>query len=145
MLARHEISRRRLDEAYVTRVLRSDVSRSLSDPSRGAGFALADGQAEPIVEIQVYPDAQTVLLMSPLFTLELTSVSEVRRSGRRLRFGATSGAQRVGVAISRHGDVLVRSHDETPRNTHWQQGVLPQFETEPNEPEMERATSQAVS
>ncbi len=119
---------RRLDEAYVTRALRTEATRSLTDASRGTGFALVLGTPESVVQLHVYPDDHVILLTNHLFSLELTHICAVRHSGARLRFAATHGTQRVAVALSRRGDVSLRARDETPHSSPYQQGILPHFE-----------------
>ena len=67
-----------------------------------------------MVEFEIYPKPQAIVLRSAVFTLECTGVSETRSRQRRLRFSARSGPRRIGVTVSRSGAVDLRYRDETP-------------------------------
>lgn len=109
----------------MTRALRVPVSGVVSDEARGTGYALLlGGEEEPILEVQVFPERDAVVLRSPVFTLEFTRVSEVRTRERRLRFAACYGTRRVRVALSRDGALDVRFRDLTPPDMPWEQGHL---------------------
>jgi hypothetical protein len=119
-------SRRGLQEEYVTGSLRLPSTQLIVDPEKGTGYTLSLKSASPPsdVQLEVYPDSHTLVLRTALFTLACNEVTDVRRLGSRLRFVGTTGSRRVGITVSRQGDIDVRYRDTQPQPSHWQQGLL---------------------
>jgi len=83
---------------------------------------------DPMAQLEVYPQRETIVLRTGVFTLEC--VSEIRARNHRLRFTACCGLRRLGAMVSRSGDIALRYRDETPARSEWEQGVLPGWESE---------------
>jgi hypothetical protein len=64
------------------------------------------------------------VVRTPVFTLACTEVSDVRRSGPRLTFVATTGSRRILIAVTRTGTVGMHYRDQAPEPIPWEQDTF---------------------